>query len=202
MSAGPELVAEWMDAARAGDRAAFGLLYVHYRDKVYRFIRHRVHRHEIAEELTADTFVRALRSIDRFTWQGRDPGAWLFTIARNIAVDYVRAATARPEQLTPDYAGAAAEHRLRDDDADPAQHVVDAEDERARLWRIHEFRMEILRLPTEDQQAAMLYRHVDGLSIGETAARMGRPATAVKALCFRGTAHLASSHLATLNEVA
>ena len=40
--------------------------------------------HALAEDLTSETFLRALRRIDSFTWQGKDIGAWFTTIARNL----------------------------------------------------------------------------------------------------------------------
>ena len=42
----------------------------------------------LAEDLTSETFLRALRRIDSFTWQGRDIGAWFITIARNLVTDH------------------------------------------------------------------------------------------------------------------
>lgn len=44
----------------------------------------------LAEDLLADTFVRALERIDRFTWQGRGMGPWLMRIAKNLALDHLR----------------------------------------------------------------------------------------------------------------
>ena len=43
-----------------------------------------------AEDLTSETFVRALRRIDSLSAQGRDVGAWLVTIARNLALDHLK----------------------------------------------------------------------------------------------------------------
>src|SRR4051794_3775262 len=70
--------------ARSGETEAFGALYDHYVDLVYRYIYYRVGTHALAEDLTSETFLRALRRINMFTWQGKDFGAWLVTIARNL----------------------------------------------------------------------------------------------------------------------
>ncbi len=68
--------------SQQGDAEAFGQLYDRYVDGVYRFCYHRVSSVSLAEDLTSETFFRALRGIGAFRWQGRDFGAWLTTIAR------------------------------------------------------------------------------------------------------------------------
>src|SRR5688500_6887914 len=67
--------------AKDGCTQSFGTLYDRYVDLVYRYIYFRVGSHPLAEDLTSETFLRALRRIGDFTWQGRDFGAWLVTIA-------------------------------------------------------------------------------------------------------------------------
>src|SRR5690242_21596802 len=56
----------------------------------------------LAEDLTAETFFRALRSMHSFRWQGKDFGAWLMTIARNLTADHFKAGRTRLEQTTED----------------------------------------------------------------------------------------------------
>ena len=73
-----------VDLARGGDKDAFGLLYDHYQGSVYRFLFYRTRSTQLAEDLTSETFFRALRSMNNFRWQGKDFGAWLMTIARNL----------------------------------------------------------------------------------------------------------------------
>jgi RNA polymerase sigma-70 factor (ECF subfamily) len=79
-----------VELARGGDAEAFGLLYDPYQPAVYRFLAYRLGSATLAEDLTSETFVRALRSISSFRWQGKDFGAWLMTIARNLATDHVK----------------------------------------------------------------------------------------------------------------
>ncbi|MGW1491299.1 sigma-70 family RNA polymerase sigma factor [Streptomyces sp. NPDC002402] len=80
----------WVERAQAGDSDAFGLLYDTYCDTVYRYVYYRVGGKTTAEDLTSDTFVRALARLDSFTWRGRDFGAWLVTIARNRVADHFK----------------------------------------------------------------------------------------------------------------
>src|SRR4051812_43405943 len=80
-----------VELARGGDSEAFGQLYDHYQASVYRFLYYRVGSVPLAEDLTAETFFRALRSMSSFRWQGKDFGAWLMTIARNLTTDHFKA---------------------------------------------------------------------------------------------------------------
>src|SRR4029450_9068296 len=66
---------------------------------------------QLAEDLTADTFLRALKRIGSFTWQGRDPGAWLVTIARNLVADHFKSGRYRLEVTTGDVLDADREDR-------------------------------------------------------------------------------------------
>ena len=91
-----------VELARAGDKDAFGLLYDHYHVSVYRFLFYRTRSQALAEDLTSETFFRALRSMNNFRWQGKDFGAWLMTIARNLATDHFKAGRTRLELTTED----------------------------------------------------------------------------------------------------
>ena len=82
----------WTLVARAqqGDGEAFGRIYDLYAPPVHRYLLHRLGDRTLAEDLTSETFVRALRRIDSLTFQGRDVGAWLVTIARNLVLYHVK----------------------------------------------------------------------------------------------------------------
>ena len=86
-------IAGLVTLAQQGDGEAFGQVYDAYVDQIYRYLYYRVGSHALAEDLTSETFLRALRRIDSFTWQGKDIGAWFTTIARNL-VD-------RPREVQP-----------------------------------------------------------------------------------------------------
>lgn len=89
-----------VERAQAGEAEAFGRLYDQYSDTVYRYIYYRVGGKATAEDLTSETFLRALRRIGTFTWQGRDFGAWLVTIARNLVADHFKSSRFRLEVTT------------------------------------------------------------------------------------------------------
>ncbi|WP_435839164.1 sigma-70 family RNA polymerase sigma factor [Streptodolium elevatio] len=86
--------------AQAGDSESFAELYNTYVETVYRYVYYRVGRRETAEDLTSETFLRALRGISTFTWEGRDFGAWLVTIARNLVTDEFTSGRFRHEVAT------------------------------------------------------------------------------------------------------
>lgn len=80
-----------VDRAQAGDAAAMRELYERYATAVHRFaIVPLVHDRTLAEDLLADTFVRAMEHIGRFRWQGKGVLPWLIRIAKNLALDHLR----------------------------------------------------------------------------------------------------------------
>lgn len=82
-----------VDRARAGDRAAFRELYERHASDVFRFaILPMVRNRALAEELLADTFVRALENIGKFQWRGRGVLPWLIRIGKNRCLDHLRRA--------------------------------------------------------------------------------------------------------------
>ncbi|WP_374117255.1 sigma-70 family RNA polymerase sigma factor [Streptomyces sp. MNU76] len=89
-----------MERAQAGDGVAFAQLYAAYCDTVYRYVYYRVGGKPTAEDLTSEVFVRAYARLDTFTWRGRDFGAWLVTIARNLVADHFASARFRLEVTT------------------------------------------------------------------------------------------------------
>ena len=71
------------------DQAAFAQLYRRYADSIYRYLLTQVSDPPDAQDLTAQTFAAALRTIDRYRAEG-SLAAWLTIIARNQAVNFYR----------------------------------------------------------------------------------------------------------------
>lgn len=84
-------------AAQAGDSDAFGKLWVIYHPSVLRYMRSRLPRFagRYAEDLASDTFLKAWGHIGDLKYEGRDPGAWLITIARNVWLDWGKSSERR-----------------------------------------------------------------------------------------------------------
>ena len=72
------------------DPGAFGALYRRYSGRIYAFAHRRTWTREAAEDVTAATFERAYRHLDRFDTSGAGFGPWLFRIAANELVDHYR----------------------------------------------------------------------------------------------------------------
>jgi RNA polymerase sigma-70 factor (ECF subfamily) len=89
-----------IEAAQSGDREAFGRLYSRYAPGVSRFVGSRLRDRDLAQDLTSETFARALRRIDSVSYQGRDAGAWFTTIARNLITDHVKSSRVQRETVT------------------------------------------------------------------------------------------------------
>lgn len=62
-----------------------------HREAVYRFVRFRVATREIAEDITSEVFLKALRSLRSYDSRLSAPRTWLFRIARNAVTDHLRA---------------------------------------------------------------------------------------------------------------
>lgn len=76
------------------DPNAFGELYDRFVERVYRYLYFRAGSHPEAEDLTEQVFLKAWEAIGRYRWQGRPFLAWLYRLAHNVHIDYLR--TKRP----------------------------------------------------------------------------------------------------------
>ncbi len=168
-----------VDLARGGDTDAFGMLFDHYNSSVYRFVYYRVGSVGLAEDLTSETFFRALRSMGSFRWQGKDFGAWLMTIARNLTADHYKSSRTRLEMTT--------------EDMTPHDSTTEGPEGSVLATLTNETLLKALKdLPTE-QQECLIMRFLQGLSIAETAGVLGRSEGAVKQLQLRGVRNLAKA---------
>src|SRR3954466_7961080 len=79
-----------VEAARVGDGEAFGRLFDHFHGPLYRYIVSRVQRPADAEDLTQLVFVKVLEALPRYESRGVPFGGWLFRLARNAVIDFVR----------------------------------------------------------------------------------------------------------------
>ena len=166
-----------VELARQGDKEAFGLLYDHYQASVYRFLYYRTRSQTLAEDLTSETFFRALRSMNNFRWQGKDFGAWLMTIARNLTTDHFKAGRTRLEMTT--------------EDMTPHDDATDGPEEEVLAGLTNEVLLTALTELPAEQRDCLVMRFLQGMSIAETAAVLGRSDGAVKQLQLRGVRNLA-----------
>jgi RNA polymerase sigma-70 factor, ECF subfamily len=166
-----------VELARDGDAEAFGQLYDHYVSGVFRFIYYRVGSRQLAEDLTSETFVRGLKAIQRFTWQGKDFGAWLTTIARNLIADHFKSSRSRLEIVSDDIPEGRVPARSTEEDV---------------LSLIsNEMLFEAVNSLPPEQRDCILMRFIQGMSIAETAAALKRSEGAIKQLQLRAVRSLA-----------
>ncbi len=171
-----------VECAQDGDQHAFGLLYDHYVDVVFRYVLFRVKDRALAEDVTSETFLRALRRIGTISYQGRDVGAWFITIARNLIFDHVKSSRYRLELASADPSDAAPVAEITRSGPDD-QVIADATNDE--LMRC------VARLG-EDQREVVTLRFLQGLSVAETAEVMQRGEGAIKALQHRAVRRLAA----------
>jgi RNA polymerase sigma-70 factor (ECF subfamily) len=170
-----------VERAQAGESEAFGLIYDRYVDTVFKFIYFRVGNRQLAEDLTSDTFLRALKRIGSFTWQGRDLGAWLVTIARNLVADHFKSGRYRLEVTTGDVLDPDKEDRGLE--GTPETAVVDHISNVTLLTAVKQLNPE--------QRECIVLRFLQGFSVAETAQAMGKNEGAIKALQYRAVRALA-----------
>ncbi len=175
----PEDSGPWVlvRAAQAGDMNAFSDLFDRYYDVVFRYVLFRMNDRTLAEDVTQETFLRALRRITSVTYQGRDIGAWFVTIARNLIFDHVKSSRYRLESTTSDIV------ELSPSTHGPEQQVLD--------MATNEELLRCVRKLNADQQECISLRFLQGLSVAETAKIMDRNEGAVKALQHRAVRRLA-----------
>jgi RNA polymerase sigma-70 factor (ECF subfamily) len=165
-----KLVAE----AQGGDAWAFGMIFDHYHEAIYRFIASRVHRPTDAEDLTQHVFVKALEALPRYESRGVPFGGWLFRLARNAVIDHVR--------TRHEHAG--------------LESIVDRVHGDAGPEEIAAVRQELdavgtaLAGLTDEQREAIELRFFAGLSAREAADAMGKQEGTVRGLQFRAIASL------------
>lgn len=148
----------------------FTMLVRRFQPGIYSGARRLTHRHEVAEEVAQDTFMRAYRALDQYDDDRildlRLRG-WLWTIALNLC----RNRANRPVRETPGLDGAA---RSITDEI-----PIDSASWNRRLAQL-----------SENQRTAVVLRHVVDLPIADIADATGRPAGTVKADISRGLERL------------
>ncbi|MGC5334866.1 sigma-70 family RNA polymerase sigma factor [Micromonospora sp. DT62] len=155
--------------AQAGDVEAFGLVYDRYVDQVFRSIYRRVSDRQVAEDLTSETFLRALRNLASFRRPGGDFGAWVATIARNLVTNYQSSHQRRERPVA----------ELRD--AAPVEQAPTPE-AAAMASLTRDAVMAGIEQLNPDQRRCITLRYLREMSIEETAQVLGKTPAAVKSM--------------------
>jgi len=162
------LVAAATERARDGEDDALRLLYLLYADNVFGYVVAIVRDEHDAEDITSEVFARLPRALTHYRAGATPFAAWLLRVARNAALDHLRAQRSVP--LAEVHAtGAVAESQAGE--------------------RLEALKDALAALP-EDQRHVMLLRLVAGHSPAEVAAQLGRSVDAVHALQHRARRRL------------
>jgi len=163
------------------DANAFAELYRLHVDAIHRFAYRRCGDRELAEDITAATFERALARLDRFRWRPGGIAPWLFRIAANELTDHHRREGRRRGDRT-----RRAADRLQDSVAVDDLDRVDEAD-----------RLDLLRTALDGlnprYQRALTLRHLSGLDHEEAARAMGVTPSLMAVLVHRATRALRRS---------
>jgi len=162
-----------LEAFGRREAGAVRLVYREYGKLVYAVAHHVLGRHELAEEATQQTFLRAWQAADRLDVH-RDPAPWLATIAKRVALDIYRREARRPAQPSADIASMVDGGGALMTDT-PTGDGLDA------VWRV---RAAIDALPV-DEASIVRMQHVDGMSHVEIAEKLGIPLGTVKSRSHR-----------------
>jgi RNA polymerase sigma-70 factor, ECF subfamily len=164
-----------VERAQKGDREALEELYLMHFDRIYSYLQMTVGNRHDAEDLTNQTFVKMLESIERFQWRKVPISAWLFRIAHNLAMDHFRAHRRwQPEEEPPepeDSAELSAEEE--------ALHSIGRQSMLAMIEGL-----------SEDQQQVLTLKFVFNFPNGDVATILGKTEGAVKSLQHRALASL------------
>jgi RNA polymerase sigma-70 factor, ECF subfamily len=149
--------------AKEGDTSALQVLYIRYAGEVHRYVNSIVDDHHEAEDITQGVFLKLTRVIGSYTARDVPFAAWLRRVARNAAVDTLRAKRPMPV------------HELRVSEHSPDE---------LRSERVRDLRQALERLPYE-QREVLILRHLAGLSPREIAEMLDKTEAAIHGLHHR-----------------
>ncbi|MFZ0217262.1 MAG: RNA polymerase sigma factor [Candidatus Dormiibacterota bacterium] len=168
----PEEEAQLVARAKQ-DPSAFGELYELHFQRMYRFVYSRVRDQAVAEDVTSEVFMKALRGIGRYQSTGRPFVAWLYQIALNAVADRYRS-----HKPTEDL-----EQQYDLSDGSSLEDLATHRDELRRVWALVE------QLPAP-QRTALVLKFQEDMKIEDIATAMGKSPGAVKLLVHRGVTRL------------
>jgi RNA polymerase sigma-70 factor (ECF subfamily) len=168
--------------------SVFQQLYTKYHRDVFQFLFYMVKNREQAEDLVQEVYIRVLKSYHRFEGKSSEK-TWLFSIARNVAIDYFRKQKGWKQRLLEKFD--LTNQQVKDPAPLPEEFATQKE-EIQQMYRC-------LNLCTVDQQMVIVMRYIHGLSIAETAAALKWTESKVKTTQHRALKAL-KNHMEKLVE--
>lgn len=155
------------------DISNFKFLYEKYLKAVFRYCYNRLGRNkELAEDITSDTFVKAIEKFDSYNYQSKPFVVWLYTIAHNSIVDYYRSKKERNVSF----------NSLPTEPAQETESIIDTLSNEELLQCIKDLSSEI----PDEVNSLFTFRFTEELTFAEIARLTGKTEGAVKMQYYRG----------------
>jgi RNA polymerase sigma-70 factor, ECF subfamily len=164
----PELVTRAVARAKTGDMSAVHFLYVRFADDVFGYVRSIVQDTADAEDITHNVFAKLGTAIQKYEPRQVPFSAWILQVARNAALDYLRARRQIPVEEV---------------------RIDDGPDQELGAERLRALREALSQLPPAQREVLVL-RHLVGLSPVEIANRLGKTKGSIHGLHHRGRSAL------------
>lgn len=142
--------------------SVFNRLYDQYHQDVFQFLIYLVKNRQTAEDLMHEVYVRVLKAYSRFEGKSSEK-TWLFSIAKNVAIDHFRKSTVRKRHLFDFFDWETQELKANGPLPDE---MAEMNDEMKKL-------LQALDECTGDQKMVIIMRYFQDLSITETAQVLG-----------------------------
>ncbi|KAB7672898.1 RNA polymerase sigma factor SigX [Bacillus sp. B1-b2] len=149
--------------------SVFDEMYEKYHQDVFQFLFYMVNHKETAEDLVQEVYIRVLKSYHRFEGKSTEK-TWLFSIARNVAIDHFRKQKNWKERIMDKFDWS--KQQIQSQDLLPEEMTVQSEE----LQVIYK----ALTTCTVDQKAVIILRYIQERSIVETALTLGWTESKVK----------------------
>lgn len=157
---------ELIASAQQGDTGATGQLYEMNYTSIYRYLYYRTGQVQVAEDLTAEVFLKMVQALPAYRQTNCTFRSWLFQIARNLAIDHYRRTSTHSTEVLLD------EEEIGQEGVDEALDI--------NLTR-QTLQVSLSKL-SEIQRDVIVLRFVEGLSLQEVAEVLHRTEDAIKGL--------------------
>lgn len=160
---------ELIGRAKTYDPEALGAIYERYYQGIYRYVYYRVGDSALAEDLTADIFLKMLHGIESYSIQGVPFSAWLYRIARNRIIDHLRRQPAKSDLSL---------EEARVENIASSESTLENALQRDEL-------LKAVQVLTDDQRQVIVLKFIDDLDNATIAAMLHKTEGAVKSLQHR-----------------
>lgn len=161
--------------------SVFEELYTKYHHDVFQFLFYMVKNREQAEDLVQEVYIRVLKSYHRFEGKSSEK-TWLFSIARNVAIDFFRKQKGWRSKLLEKFDWST--QQVKDKNPIPEEIAVQNEE----LQMVYQ----CMDQCTVDQKMVIIMRFIQELSIAETADALGWTESKVKTTQHRALKQIKS----------